>query len=132
MNASLPLQGQRFLVVEDEPLIGLEIVSQLEDLGISVTGPMSNEREALEAIQSTPLDMALLDANLSGEPVDAIAAALTRANVPFVFVTGYSRESLPAAFASAPVLSKPFTSEQLCEVAHSCLPRKTAVTPLMS
>lgn len=127
---SLPLQGRRFLVVEDEPLIGLEIVSLLEELGISVTGPVGNEREALEAIQSTPLDMALLDANLSGLPVDAIAAALTSASVPFVFVTGYSRDSLPAAFNSAPVLSKPFTTEQLSEVARSCLPGEASATEL--
>ena len=34
-------------------------------------------------------------------------------NIPFAFVTGYDREGLPAAFASAAILSKPVKSEEL-------------------
>ena len=41
----------------------------------------------------------LLEANLRGEPVDDVAAALTRRNIPFVFVTGYGRQALPESFA---------------------------------
>ena len=59
----------------------------------------------------------LLDANLRGEPVDEVAAALTRRNVPFVFVTGYGRQALPESFGRSVVLTKPFTREQLLETA---------------
>jgi len=38
-----------------------------------------------------------------------IAAALTRRNIPFVFVTGYGREALPESFGQSSVLTKPFT-----------------------
>jgi hypothetical protein len=43
----------------------------------------------------------LLDGNLCGQPVDDIAAALAREKVPFVFITGYGRQSLPKASANA-------------------------------
>jgi CheY-like chemotaxis protein len=74
-------------------------------------------KEALDTIESRALDAALLDGNLHGRPVDEVAAALTRRKVPFLFVTGYGRESLPRAFGHAPVLSKPFSQQQLIEAA---------------
>jgi phosphoglycolate phosphatase-like HAD superfamily hydrolase len=55
----------------------------------------------------------LLDANLRGEPVGDVAAALTRRNIPFVFVTGYGRQALRESFARATVLTKPFTADFL-------------------
>jgi hypothetical protein len=48
---------------------------------------------------------------------DEIAAALTRHNIPFVFVTGYGREALPHAFREATVLSKPFGRPEMLEAA---------------
>jgi CheY-like chemotaxis protein len=59
----------------------------------------------------------LLDANLHGEPAGEIAAALTRRNIPFVFVTGYGRQASPESFGQSPMLTKPFTQEQLLQTA---------------
>jgi two-component SAPR family response regulator len=73
--------------------------------------------QALDIINNKPLDAALLDGNLHGRPVDDIAATLTRCKVPFVFVTGYGRESLPQSFSNVPILSKPFSQQQLLEAA---------------
>jgi hypothetical protein len=72
-------------------------------------------RPKLWALQSA--DAALLDGNLNGRPVDDIAAALTRRNVPFAFVTGYGRESVPPAFGAVTLLAKPFGQSQPLEVA---------------
>ncbi|MFZ0839329.1 MAG: hypothetical protein WAM77_17840 [Xanthobacteraceae bacterium] len=41
------------------------------------------------------------------------------AQVPFAFVTGYGRDGLPDAFATAPVLSKPFSRTELTKLATS-------------
>jgi two-component sensor histidine kinase/PAS domain-containing protein len=114
---SQPLRGQRFLIVEDEPLVAMEIVDLIESVGGQVVGPTANAAEALKLIEDESIDAALLDANLYGSPVDDIAAALTRNDTPFVFVTGYDRDSLPRAFQSAAVLQKPFTSQQLIDSA---------------
>ncbi len=121
------LEGRRFLVVEDEPLIALNVVANLEQVGAVVAAQASTVEEALDLIDSLPLDAALLDGNLGGEPVDAVAAALARRDVPFLFVTGYGRESLPGGFGSAGVLAKPFTEAQLIAAA-SALIRKPAGT----
>jgi len=111
------LTGRRILVVEDEPLIALEIAACLEKVGVEVAGPTGTAREALDIIESAPLDAALLDANLDGRPVDDIAAALTCNNVPFLFVTGYGQKSLPQAFDTVPRLDKPFDQKELLRAA---------------
>ncbi|MCC7049614.1 MAG: response regulator [Alphaproteobacteria bacterium] len=113
------LAGKRFLVVEDEPLVSLDIVAMLEAAGAEVVGPASNARDALSIVEATQLDAALLDANLRGQPVDAIAGALARRNVPFLFVTGYGPESLPGAFARTAMLPKPFSQDQLVMAASA-------------
>jgi CheY-like chemotaxis protein len=86
-------------------------------------GPVGTPEQALAIIEKEPMNGALLDANLRGRPVGDIAAALTRRRVPFVFVTGYGRESLPEAFAKAPMLGKPFTEAQLLEAAAGLVDR---------
>jgi PAS domain S-box-containing protein len=117
------LAGRRLLVIEDEPLVALDLASILEDAGAEIVGPAGNAEQALALIASTALDGALLDGNLHGKPVDDIAAALTRQNIPFLFVTGYGRETLPLAFRQAAILGKPFTDQQLLEAAEKLMPR---------
>jgi CheY-like chemotaxis protein len=117
------LEGRRFLVVEDEPLIGLDIVSALEDVKASVEGPVTTVEKACELIERSHFDGVLLDANLHGSPVDQIASALSQRDIPFAFVTGYNGSALPEAFRGIPVLNKPCSQEQVIETAVSLLAR---------
>jgi PAS domain S-box-containing protein len=106
------LRGKRILVVEDEPLIAMDVGSSLSDAGCEVVGPAASIESAKSLIAGAAFDAALLDANLGGYPADELAAALARLNIPFIFVTGYGREGLPEAFRQGPVISKPFMPEQ--------------------
>jgi PAS domain S-box-containing protein len=114
-SANRLFPGKAILVVEDEPLIGLDIVSTLEKAGARVSGPVGTEKEAIELIERGYFDAALLDANLHGRSVDVIAAMLNRRNIPFLFVTGYGKEGLPEAFKQAVALPKPFSERQLID-----------------
>lgn len=129
-QAPSQLAARRFLVIEDEPLVALDISSGLEDAGAAVLASTGSVSEALDIIETKDVDAALLDGNLHGQPVDAIAAALTRRKVPFIFVTGYAREGLPEAFRHVPVLSKPFSQQQLMEAAARLLKRSGDVIQL--
>jgi len=114
------MAAQRLLVVEDELLVALDIESILSDAGMVVIGPASSAGEALELIAGSPPDAALLDANLSGEPITAVLQALSERSIPFAYVTGYGRESLPPAYP-APIVTKPFDADQLLAAARRLL-----------
>ena len=128
-QAGARLSGRRLLVVEDEPLVALDIAAALEDAGAEVA-QSGTVREALEIIERSSLDAALLDANLHGQSVDQIAAALTRCRVPFLFVTGYERATLPKAFANAAIIRKPFSWQELIHATAAMMTRPVEVSSL--
>ncbi|MFO1143984.1 MAG: PAS domain S-box protein [Amaricoccus sp.] len=115
------LVGRRILVVEDEPLIAMDIEEKLLSLGCTVIGPAPNPATARRLIAETAPDAALLDANLSGQRVDELALELRRRAIPFAFATGFGRESLPPEFGDAPILAKPFDGEQLVAMVRRLL-----------
>lgn len=117
------LSGRRFLVIEDEPLVAMELTMLLRDAGAEVIGPAANATQALELIATAPVDAALLDGNLQGAMVDDIARALERRAVPFLFVSGYTREHLPPAFAAVAIVNKPFEAGPLIQAAAGLLVR---------
>jgi len=107
------LKGARVLVVEDEFLVASLIEDMLESAGCVVSGPMPRVADALKAVNQESYDAAVLDVNVAGARIDPVAEALSRRNVPFMFVTGYGNVALPAEFAERPHLGKPFRMDEL-------------------
>jgi CheY-like chemotaxis protein len=103
-----PLFGRRILIVEDEALVSMVIEEALRDLGCDIVGPVGTLDQALALARTEPLDGALLDVNLGGEPVYPVADALSSRGIPFAFVTGYGEGGIIARYATAPALVKPF------------------------
>lgn len=107
--------AKRVLIVEDEPLVALDIEAALEAGGYKVAAIATSVREAFDALGASAIDLVLLDGNLRGHPVDDVADALRDRAIPFLFVSGYGRESLPTDFTDIPILQKPFDHEQLVQ-----------------
>lgn len=124
------LRGLRILVVDDEPLVAMDIMATLAEAGCEIVGPASTIHEAKVLIEESGFDAALLDANLGGHSVDELAAALTRLNIPFAFVTGYGRERMPRAFRHAPLIGKPFSPEQLVKAVAQLVPADGSIVRL--
>lgn len=103
----------RVLVVEDESLIAMLVDDGLETLGYEVVGPVGTVDAALRIVEQTPFDLALLDINLGGKQSFPIAEALESRGIPYVFLTGYDRSSLPLAFQHRFGLQKPFRMSAL-------------------
>jgi len=103
----------RVLVVEDESLIAMLVEDGLETLGYEVVGPVGTVDAALRIVEKTPFDLALLDINLGGKQSFPIAEALESRGIPYVFLTGYDRSSLPLAFQHRFGLQKPFRMSAL-------------------
>jgi PAS domain S-box-containing protein len=109
----------RVLVVEDEPLVAMELMTQIEDGGAMAIGPATSCEQALAMIREGRPDLALLDGNLNGERIDAVADLLAARDTPFAFVSGYDRDHLPRGHAMRPMLGKPFVAADVREILQS-------------
>jgi len=118
-----PLEGRRIIIVEDEPLILMDMEQSLSEAGAEIAGTAGNLDAAKDLVSHTECDAALLDTNLSGERVEELAMTLTRRNIPFAFVTGYGRDALPEGFREGVLLNKPFSPEQLAATLEMLLRR---------
>jgi PAS domain S-box-containing protein len=123
------IEGKRILVVDDEPLIAMDIVASLEDAGCEVVGPATTLQKALSLVESEDIDAALLDANLAGDPVDTLAGVLAGRKIPFAFVSGYGREGLPEAYQQMALIKKPFQRQRLIDVVQEMVNGDTVVVP---
>ena len=102
------LRGRRILVVEDDPLIAMEIVDLLAAGGAEPVGPAPTVRAALAALAEGRPEVAVLDLNLRGERSTPVAAALRGVGVPFVLASGYARSQIEEPeLAEAPLVPKP-------------------------
>lgn len=105
--------GQRIMVVEDDPIIGLDISETLKSRGAQVIGPCTTVASALKAIRDKP-DAVLLDVNLGQETTDAVASQLADLSIPFLVLSGQLDSSdLGDAFRGVSVMSKPFRERDL-------------------
>jgi CheY-like chemotaxis protein len=107
--------GRTVLLVEDEMLVAWLLEDMLADLGCAVVGPASSVKQALAMIDAEAIDAAVLDVNLNGQMSYPIADALVARGVPFVFSTGYDKDTLLDGYRTFPVLQKPFHRAELSE-----------------
>jgi len=106
-NPPRVLTDRSVLIVEDQYLIADDMRLMVERLGGRVVGPVSHVPAAIAALAEDKPDLALLDVNLDGEEVYAVAEALRAAQVPFLFTTGYDPWTIDPRFSEAPHLEKP-------------------------
>jgi DNA-binding response OmpR family regulator len=103
----------KVLIVEDEPIVAFEIENILQEAGFEIVGCVGSLNKALATLKDTDCDIAVLDANLRGDSAAPMAMALRERGRPFLFVSGFERANLPAAFLDEPLLAKPFEPGEL-------------------
>ncbi|ACL58665.1 response regulator [Methylobacterium nodulans] len=127
MSGSTVLARCRVLVVEDEYFIADDMARALEQLGAEVVGPAPSREHALALIASGErIDAAILDINLQGQSALPVAEALAAKGVPFVFATGYDRNSVPPAYQDVPRWEKPFNPNHLARALSGLMRSGTA------
>ena len=104
------LAGHVILVLEDEPLIALDIMQSLRGAGASVLGA-GCIRDALPLACHPDLSAAILDFGLSDGDAGEVCALLDARDVPFVLYSGYQHVS--EACRKGVHLEKPAGPEEL-------------------
>jgi len=82
-------ENKRVLVLEDDPLLALDLEDLFRGLGAEVIGPVSSVEQALEAIDQG-IDAAVLDLNLRGVYSYPVIETLDKAGTPLVVCSGYA------------------------------------------
>jgi two-component system, LytTR family, response regulator LytT len=107
----------KILIAEDEAIIAESLFQVLTDLGYSPLEPCQDSNEAINEIEKSNPNLALVDIHI-GEQFSGfkVAAKLNRKSIPFIFVTAlYDKETVQKAteFNPAAYLVKPFNKENL-------------------
>lgn len=102
------------LYLEDEPLIALDVMDALEDIGIPNVHSVRTLKKARAAVETETFDFAILDVNLgNGENSFEFARELMKSGTQILFVSGYNSNEFPEDLRHIRVLSKPFDPRTL-------------------
>jgi CheY-like chemotaxis protein len=116
------LKGLRVLIAEDNLFAAMELEKVLVDLGYEPIGPVAQLDQAMRLAQQESLDGALLDIDLRGELVFAVAEELERRRIPVIFASGYdTNDMFPDRFVQHPRLRKPFGENEIRRVLEAAI-----------
>lgn len=104
------------MIIEDEPLIAMDIEDMVQSLGHTVSGIARTHSEALELFNRTSPRMILADIQLAdgSSGIDAVNDILAAASVPVIFITAFPERLLTGEKPEpAFLVTKPFNPEMV-------------------
>ena len=110
------LAGRKVLIVEDEPLIALDIQTAFQQTG-AMPVAAHTLAQARRLVEPNDLSAAVLDFGLGDGDADELCQRLADRAIPFVLHSGYSHTG-PACRVSIP---KPATTDLLIDAVEKLL-----------
>ena len=102
------------LIIEDEPIIALDIETMVQELGHRVTGIARTHKEAIASARIHKPGLVLADIHLAdgSSGLAAVNEILTSINVPVIFITAYPERLLTGEKPEpAFLITKPFQAD---------------------
>jgi CheY-like chemotaxis protein len=127
------LLASRVLIIEDEPIIALDLENLLTELGHNVVATAATRDEAVAKARTERPGLVLADINLGegGSGIDAVTEILESFDIPVIFVTAYPERLLTGERPEPTYLiAKPFLPETIQATVSQALffhPEKSAV-----
>ena len=114
------------LLVEDDAEAAVALTEALDAAGHRVVGPFHSAEAAEAATALHPIDVALLDINLSGEAtgVDLARSLKARWGVPVIFLSGDVSAAAANAELAAAMVIKPYTGRVVLDALARLEPRR--------
>ena len=119
----------RILVVEDEPILALELKKDLQDLGFDVAAVIHDGDMVLHTYMRSKPDAVVMDIKLHGfrDGIDAAGQLRVFYSVPIVFVSSYPESEMAerlVRFKSFAYLQKPYEPGSLQSAIQSLMAAK--------
>lgn len=111
------------LIVEDNPIIAMELEDELLDQGFAVIGCAATVASARALISGQRPSLVILDMHLKSETTFDLALDLTAKGIRFFFLSGSEASSLPPPLRSSQVLTKTVSTEELARFVMSFFPK---------
>jgi CheY-like chemotaxis protein len=102
------------LIIEDEPIIALDLENLVTELGHEVVGTAATREQAVAQAHAKKPGLILADINLGegGSGIDAVSEILNSFDIPVIFVTAYPEKLLTGERPEPTYLiAKPFLPE---------------------
>jgi CheY-like chemotaxis protein len=101
------------LIIEDEPILALDIVDALQQLGYDTWDIAASERQAVARAASRFPDLVIADVRLSeGSGIEAVTTIRRRSPVPVVFATA-DAAVVRRRLGPENIIEKPFSEAEL-------------------
>ena len=113
------LAGKAVFILEDEFFIALDAADTLKMSGAVVVGPCYAISEALDLLDASHVDAAVLDVNIDGHHSDQVAQLCSSKGIPIVYTTGYGNRAKVSS--GIQILDKPYTGGQLVDAIAAVL-----------
>ena len=84
------------LIIEDEPLISMQLEALVSDLGHNVVGTAATRQQALEIFAARPAGLVLADIQLAdgSSGIETVEELLKLGDLPVIFITAYPEKLL--------------------------------------
>ena len=105
------------LIVEDEPIVALNLIEAIEAHGHQVLGAVSTRVEVTHLLRIQHPDLALVDINLHGETggIDIAHRLTHNFAIPTIFLSGQQQLARANQDAALGLIEKPFLAEQVAD-----------------
>ena len=124
------LVGVCVLIVEDEPIVALDLASTLEDAGADVVGPAFSLEQAERLSDNPNIAVAVLDIRLGNRTVTPIASKLYNRGVAIIFHTGHGAANFTNQWPDSIILRKPARTDDLLKAVLSLLKTPESVSAI--
>jgi len=106
--------ASKVLIIEDEPIIALDLENLVSELGHKVVAVAATKDDAVAKAKSERPGLVLADINLGegGSGIDAVSEILSSFDIPVIFITAYPEKLLTGERPEPTYLiAKPFLPE---------------------
>lgn len=108
-----PLKLGTILILEDEVMVSMAMEAVVRDMGADQVLVLADAARALDLVNCTRIDMAILDVHLGAGTSFAVADALEARGIPYVFSSALGATAVEGRYRDRSMLSKPFPDEEL-------------------
>jgi DNA-binding response OmpR family regulator len=106
-EVSVPPGRLSVLVIEDDAIVGFDLVEALSEAGLKAIGPLTSRAAALEWLETNTPEAAVLDLMLEDGSAEGVAQVLKTRGIPFI---AFSAGPLEQDLANVLCIEKPVPS----------------------